>query len=77
MEGTELQRDKIVQHLAELNRNIEHQMSMLHVLRNGIIYGVGFVLGSTVLTTLVLSFVLSFFPESTLAQVIVWFARAR
>ena len=46
-EGTEEQRAHIIAHLERLNSNVEKQMSFLYGLRNGVVYGLGFVVGST------------------------------
>ena len=73
-EGTELQRDHIIRNLEVLNERVERQMSLWHVFRNGIIYGVGFIAGSTVLTAIVVSIVLRFFGDTILGDVIAWIA---
>ena len=71
-----VERVSIVTRIEELNANVEKQMSVWYVFRNGIIYGIGFIIGSTVLTTLVISFVLTFFSHTVVADVIMWFARS-
>ena len=71
------QSEGIVHHLRLLNRQVRQQMSMWFVFRNGIIYGIGFVVGSTILTAIVVSVVLKFFSNTVLADVILWIAHAR
>lgn len=71
------QRDRIIEHLQLLNGQVERQMSVWHVFRNGIIYGMGLIIGSTVLTALVVTIVLQFFRETILADVVLWIAQAR
>ncbi|HYF10524.1 MAG TPA: hypothetical protein VD967_02880 [Candidatus Paceibacterota bacterium] len=73
-EGTESQRDQIIRNLEELNERVENQASVWYVLRNGIIYGAGFIIGSTVLTALAVSIVLFFFEDTLLGDVILWIA---
>ncbi len=73
-DGTELQRDHIIHNLEKLNIQVERQASVWHVFRNGIIYGVGFIVGSTVVTAIVVSIVLRFFENTILADVIAWIA---
>lgn len=74
-EGTEAQRDQIIEHLATLNAQVARQMNVRFVLRNGIIHGVGFMVGSTVLTATVVSVILHFFSDTVFADVIAWIAR--
>ncbi|MCE9644124.1 hypothetical protein K8Q93_02710 [Candidatus Parcubacteria bacterium] len=73
-EGTELQRDHIIHNLEKLNEQVESQASVWRVLRNGMIYGVGFVVGSTILTAVIASIVLRFFENTLLGDVITWIA---
>ena len=53
MEG-EQERDKIIEQLEALNKKIGRQLSARHVFTMGIIYGVGFFVGSAILATIVL-----------------------
>jgi hypothetical protein len=71
----EVERDSVVRHLAALNANVELQMSLWYAFRNGLMYGVGFIIGSTVLTALVVSFVLTFMSDTVFSEAILWFAR--
>ncbi len=73
-EGTEVQRDQIIRHLEVLNGQVKKQNSVWCVFRNGIFYGMGFVVGSTILTALVISTVLQFFRDTILGDVIMWIA---
>lgn len=50
----ENQRDKIIEQLEELNIKIEQQSSVKYLLTTGIIYGIGFFIGSAILATIVL-----------------------
>lgn len=71
------QRDLIIQHLEVLNAQVKDQMSLWYTFRNGLIYGVGFIIGSTLLTALVVSIVLQFFADTLLGDVIMWIAHSR
>ena len=73
-EGTEVQRDHIISQLERLNAQVAQQMEAKYVFRNGIIYGFGFVVGSTVLTALFVGVVLQFFGDTVLADAIHWIA---
>ncbi len=48
------QRDKIIEQLEELNLKIERQASVKNILIAGVIYGIGFFIGSAILATIVL-----------------------
>ena len=74
-EGTEEQRAHIIAHLERLNSNVEKQMSFLYGLRNGVVYGLGFVVGSTLISALVVTVVLQFFGDTLFADVIGWIVR--
>lgn len=50
----ENQRDKIIEQLEELNIKIEQQSTIKYLLTTGIIYGIGFFIGSAILATIVL-----------------------
>jgi len=71
-EGTEEQRAQIIAHLERLNSNVERQMSLAYGLRNGVIYGLGFVIGSTLLTAVIVTFGLTFFGNTLFGDVIAW-----
>ncbi len=66
---------QIISHLKVLIEQTKRQMSVWHVFRNGVIYGIGFIIGSTVLTALVVSVGLQFFGDTILGDVIEWIAR--
>lgn len=72
LEGTEGQREQIIAHLARLNTNVERQMSLSYGLRNGVVYGLGFVVGSTLLTAFIVTFDLTFFGDTLFGNVIAW-----
>ena len=76
-EGTGEQRDHIISHLKILIDQTKRQMSVWHVFRNGVIYGMGFIVGSTVLTAIVASIVLQFFGDTIFGDVIQWIAGGR
>ena len=48
----EEQRDKIIEELKELNVKMSRQNSVGHILMTGVIYGVGFFIGSVVIATI-------------------------
>ena len=48
------QRDRIIEELEALNTKMERQNSVRHILVTGIIYGVGFFIGSAILATIAL-----------------------
>ncbi len=50
----ENQRDKIIEQLEVLNIKIDLQNSIRHILKTGIIYGIGFFIGSAILATIAL-----------------------
>lgn len=52
--GIEDQNDKIIQQLEILNARIQRQNSIRHIAVTGIIYGIGFFIGSAILATIVL-----------------------
>jgi len=60
--------------LERIEKRLTRGQSMLFALRNGIFYGIGFVIGSTVVTAVVVSFLLSVFGDTLLGDVITWFA---
>lgn len=72
---TENPQDEATRQLAMLNANIERQMSLGYILRNGIFHGIGFMIGSTLLTAAVVSIILQFFSNTIFGDVISWIAR--
>ena len=74
-EGTGEQRDHIISHLKILIDQTKRQMSVWHVFRNGVIYGMGFIIGSTVLTAIIVSIGLQFLGDTILGDVINWIAQ--
>lgn len=52
--NVEDQNDKIIKQLEILNAGIERQNSTKHVIITGIIYGIGFFIGSAILATIAL-----------------------
>lgn len=63
----ENQTDKIVVHLEALNKKISKQLSIRFILFTGIIYGIGFFIGSAILATIVLGIV-----GPTIAEKVGW-----
>lgn len=53
-----LQQAEIIQQLHQLNANVEKQLSVKHLLLNGLIYGLSFAIGSTILFSIVAKLVL-------------------
>lgn len=51
---TDEQRDRIIQQLESLNVKLARQLSLKQILVTGIIYGIGFFVGSAILATLAL-----------------------
>lgn len=49
----ELNQPEILAELKEMNRALERQNSLLHMLAVGIIYGIGFFIGSAILATII------------------------
>ena len=50
----ENQQDKIVEQLEILNSAMVHQSSFKYVLKMGVVYGIGFFIGSAILATIAL-----------------------
>lgn len=46
--------DKVIEHLEAIRREIEQQNSYKHMFGVGIVYGLGFVLGSAILATVII-----------------------
>lgn len=49
---TEEQKNEVIEQLKLLNTKIEMQDSVRHVLTRGIIYGIGFFIGSVIIATI-------------------------
>jgi hypothetical protein len=47
------QQAEIIAQLQKLNGNVERQLSLKHILFNGIVYGLSFAIGSTILFSVV------------------------
>ena len=72
----ETERDEIIiGHLASLNRNTERQLSVWHIFLTGIIYGVGFVVGTTIFATVLLHVLGILFDDVPLLRPIVEIVR--
>lgn len=52
MIALEDQRDKIIEHLEVLNKQVARQNSLLRMLIVGVVYGVGFFIGSAIVATI-------------------------
>lgn len=52
---TEIQREKIVVELEALNEKIDRQMSIGRIFGTGVIYGVGFFIGSVIIASIAFS----------------------
>ena len=77
MEDLGVETGHVVKNLEILNERVAKQMSPWRVFRDGVIYGTGFIVGSTILTALVVTIVLKFFPDTIFGAVIAWIARSR
>jgi len=47
------QQAEIIAQLQKLNTNVERQLSLRHILFNGMVYGLSFAIGSTILFSIV------------------------
>jgi hypothetical protein len=63
MATLEDQREDIISNLEKLNNSMDKQNSVRHTVRNGLIYGISFVVGSTILATIVLGTLVKFFGD--------------
>jgi len=59
----EEQRDKIIDELIKLNEKVERQLSFGRMFYVGIIYGVGFFIGSAILATIALGVLAPIFGD--------------
>jgi hypothetical protein len=66
---------QIAERLASLNANLVRQMSLWHAFRTGIMYGFGFVVGSTLLSAFLATVALTFFSDTVFGQVVSWIGR--
>ncbi|MEK7628326.1 MAG: hypothetical protein AAB421_02830 [Patescibacteria group bacterium] len=51
------QREKIIESLNTLNKNVERQLSFQHILLTGLVYGLSFAIGSTIMASLAWEFI--------------------
>ncbi|MEN9413610.1 MAG: hypothetical protein RLZZ342_697 [Candidatus Parcubacteria bacterium] len=73
MDDTPSTRDLLIQ----LNTYARTQMSTLYIFKTGIIYGVGFVVGSTIVAAILINTSLLLFGEFPLVQTIVHFIQGQ
>lgn len=59
----EEQRKEIIEELQMLNQKVSRQNSLSFIFGTGIIYGIGFVVGSAIIATIALGFVVPFFED--------------
>lgn len=64
----EEQRDKIIEELEKLNDKVERQLSFGRMFYVGIIYGIGFFIGSAILATVALGILAPVFGEIDLVR---------
>ena len=57
------QRDKIIEHLELLNKQVARQNSLWRMLLVGVIYGIGFFIGSAVIATILLGILGPWFAQ--------------
>lgn len=57
--------------LAEISALLQKQLSFRYTIQAGIIYGIGFVIGSSILATILINLSFVFFGDTTLFQMIV------
>lgn len=62
-EMTADQHKQIIDELQSLNAKLERQNSLRHIATTGLIYGVGFVLGSTILATILIGVLLPYVQD--------------
>jgi hypothetical protein len=68
MTNLEEQQKDIITNLEKLNKTIEKQSSITYTVRNGLIYGAGFVIGSTILATIIISLLIKVFGDIPLVM---------
>ncbi len=59
----ENQRDRIIEQLEMLNAKMDKQNSTKQILKMGVIYGIGFFIGSAILATIALGVLSPFFGK--------------
>jgi len=59
----DIQRDKIIEQLEALNEKMEKQISIKRTFLSGIMYGIGFFVGSAILATIALGILGPWFGE--------------
>lgn len=69
--------EHLTERLDTLNEHLRRQLSIWYVFRNGVMYGAGFIIGSTILTAVVVTILLNLFGGTELGDVLMWFARER
>lgn len=57
------EKEAVIDQIGELNENVKRQMSARHILKTGIIYGIGFVIGSAIIATVALGLMSPFFEN--------------
>lgn len=57
------EKEAVIDQIGELNENVKRQMSARHILKTGIIYGIGFVIGSAIIATIVIGLLSPFFES--------------
>lgn len=67
----------ILSELKELNANERTQISMMHILKTGIIYGVGFVIGSSILAAFLINVGILLFGDYPMIHDVINFVRLR
>ncbi len=63
MDGLHEQRDKIIEELEVLNRAVKKQNSTWQIFKVGIIYGIGFFVGSAIIATIAFGILGPWFAE--------------
>ena len=59
----ENQRDTIIEQLEKLNKKVSRQNSVGFIFMTGIIYGIGFVVGSVIIATIAIGIFLPYFSD--------------
>ena len=65
MEELDTQRDKVIEQLEALNAKLEKQGKVTYQLREGILKGIGFFIGSAILATILLGILGPIFGDIT------------
>lgn len=61
--------------LRELNASVRHQMSVWYTFRTGVIYGVGFVVGSSILAAVLINASVILFGHTAWMQAVIHLVR--